>query len=149
MKDYSKWHIIKSQIESFEREIFFRDREIWWCSLGANVGFEQDGKNEKYERPVLVFRKFNKDIFWGLPLTSKEKDSIFYHKLILNIENKNEETEEKISWVILSQLRLLSGKRLIRRIARINKNTFKEIEEGVIKLINMNENGPLTGSSGA
>jgi len=149
MKDYSKWHDIKSQIEISDRETRFRDREIWWCSLGANVGFEQDGKNEKYERPVLVFRKFNKDVFWGIPLTSKEKDSKFYYKLILNIKNNNEKTEEKISWAILSQLRLLSGKRLIRRIARVNKNTFKEVEMGIIRLINMNENGPLAGSSGA
>lgn len=149
MKDYLRWHTIKSDIENSGKQILFRDREIWWCSLGENVGFEQDGKNEKYERPVLVFRKFNKGMFWGLPLTSKEKNDSFHYKLILHIKNENNEIEEKISMVILSQLRLLSGKRLIRRIARINENNFKEIENRVISLIKTNENGPLSGSSSA
>ncbi|MCX6751195.1 MAG: type II toxin-antitoxin system PemK/MazF family toxin [Candidatus Nomurabacteria bacterium] len=149
MKDYFKWHAIKSDIENSGKEILFRDREIWWCSLGENVGFEQDGKNEKYERPVLVFRKFNKGMFWGLPLTSKEKNDSFHYKLTLHIKNENDEIEEKISMVILSQLRLLSGKRLIRRVARINENNFKEIENKVISLIKTNENGPLSGSSSA
>ncbi len=149
MKDYLKWHGIKSDIENSGKEILFRDREIWWCSLGENVGFEQDGKNEKYERPVLVFRKFNKGMFWGLPLTSKEKNDSFHHKLVLRMKNENNEIEEKISMVILSQLRLLSGKRLIRRVARINENNFKEIENKVINLIKTNENGPLSGPSSA
>ncbi len=30
-----------------------------WCSIGINVGDEEDGKNELYERPVLVIKKFN------------------------------------------------------------------------------------------
>lgn len=149
MKNYLKWHAIKSDIENSGKEILFRDREIWWCSLGENVGFEQDGKNEKYERPVLVFRKFNKGMFWGLPLTSKEKNDSFHYKLALHIKNENNEIEERISIVILSQLRLLSGKRLIRRVARINENNFKEIEGKVINLIKTNENGPLSGSSSA
>jgi hypothetical protein len=51
--------------------------------------------------------------------------------------------------VILSQLRLLSGKRLIRRVVRINENNFKEIESKVISLIKTNENGPPSGSSSA
>ena len=34
-------------------EIFFYEREVWWCRLGANVGFEQDGKGEHFQRPIL------------------------------------------------------------------------------------------------
>lgn len=88
-------------------------------------------------------------MFWGLPLTSKEKKDSFHHKLTLHIKNANNEIEGKVSMVILSQLRLLSAKRLIRRIARVNENNFQEIESKVISLIKINENGPLSGSSGA
>ena len=88
-------------------------------------------------------------MFWALPLTSKEEKDRFHFKLKLNIPNENEVFEEKISYVILSQLRLLSSKRMIRRIAHINDNVFKEIENKVISLIKTNENGPLSGSSGA
>ncbi|OGH65235.1 MAG: hypothetical protein A2821_03650 [Candidatus Magasanikbacteria bacterium RIFCSPHIGHO2_01_FULL_41_23] len=149
MKDFSEWHNIKHKIENFQVEKLFHDREIWWCSLGSNIGFEQDGKNAKYERPILIFRKFSKGMFWGLPLTSKEKDDIFHHKIILHLIDQNEKPQEKISRVILSQLRLLSAKRLIRRVARINEKIFAEIEKQVINLILEKENGLLIESSGA
>jgi len=40
--------------------VYFREREIWWASLGANIGYEQDGKHENFERPVLVLKKFSR-----------------------------------------------------------------------------------------
>jgi len=70
-KDYGQWHYLKSKIEIDTPSPQFRELEIWWCSLGKNVGTEEDGKNNLFERPVLIFRKFNKEIFWGLPLTSR------------------------------------------------------------------------------
>ncbi|MFA7169790.1 MAG: hypothetical protein WC178_02965 [Candidatus Paceibacterota bacterium] len=59
MKDYKNWHNLKLKIENngTKKKKKFREREIWWCSLGENIGFEQDGKNEKFERPILVLRK--------------------------------------------------------------------------------------------
>ena len=134
-KDYQNWHKLKTNIENLEKEILFREQEVWWCSLGENIGFEEDGKNEKYERPVLVFRKFHKGMFFGFPLTSKEKDNKFHFKLVLNIPNEDGILQEKVSYVILSQLRLFSSKRMIRRIVHINDNLFKEIKEKFIKLI--------------
>ena len=73
-KDFQKWHTKKTEIErSNDIRIFFHEREVWWCTIGSNVGFEQDGKGEKFARPVLIFKKFNKEIFWALPLSTKIK----------------------------------------------------------------------------
>ena len=48
-KDFDKWNIIKKQVNTKEviRDLFFYEREVWWCSLGLNVGYEQDGKNDE------------------------------------------------------------------------------------------------------
>src|SRR6266566_1019469 len=45
-KDFAKWHTRKSEIDQREPRVFFHEREIWFCHLGANVGFEQDGKGD-------------------------------------------------------------------------------------------------------
>ena len=135
MKDYTNWHKLKTNIENNGQEKKFHEREIWWCSLGENLGFEEDGKNEKFERPVLVLRKFNSGMFFGLPLTSKKKKDIFHSSFILEILNDKNELEEKESFAILSQLRLFSSKRMIRRIVIINENTFTKIENDFIKLL--------------
>lgn len=65
MRNYTLWHSLKEKIELKNiEEIRFREQEIWWCSLGENIGCEEDGKNELFERPVLILRKFNHEMFW-------------------------------------------------------------------------------------
>lgn len=151
MKDYTNWHKLKTEIENNNKEQKFVDREIWWCSLGENIGFEEDGKHDNFERPVLVLRKFNKNIFLGLPLTSQNHDDIFHSNFKIRIINNelNEMVEEKESFAILSQARLLSSKRMIRRVVKINDKTFLKIKRDFTNLINLKQNGPLSGSSGA
>jgi len=58
-KDFDCWNEIKKGIDGREKIIFCNKREIWWCSLGLNVGVEEDGKNQLFKRPVLVVKVFN------------------------------------------------------------------------------------------
>ncbi len=53
-KDFQKWHGLKKELHEQAGVALFQEREIWWCSLGANIGFEQDGGGEHFEQPVLV-----------------------------------------------------------------------------------------------
>ena len=41
-KDFDKWNEKKKTIDQKEisDQTFFNEREIWWGSLGLNVGFE-------------------------------------------------------------------------------------------------------------
>lgn len=43
-KDFKGWHSKKEKIENQNETISFRERDIWWCHLGLNLGHEQDGK---------------------------------------------------------------------------------------------------------
>jgi len=121
-KDFKKWHPIKELLEKKEKVVYFHEREIWWCSLGVNVGFEEDGKNEYFERPALVLKKFNDYLLWILPLTSTEKTGKYYFQI--NYDGRK-------SSVILSQLKAVSNKRLLRKMRMISKNDFNEIKRRV------------------
>jgi mRNA interferase MazF len=121
-----EWTKLKVRIHLSERIIYFREREIWWASLGVNIGYEQNGKNKNFERPILVLKKFNQDIMLILPLTSKFEDSRFYYPI---------EYKQKRYSVILSQLRLISGKRLIRKIRKISEAEYLDIRKAVINLL--------------
>jgi mRNA interferase MazF len=122
-KDFDGWSREKKRVHERKDGKFFHEREIWWCSLGVNVGYEEDGKNEQYERPILVVKKFNRDVLWALPLTRTTKDNQYYYRLL--------QGDEQDSAVILSQLRLLSSKRLNRRLRKISLAQFKEIVEAI------------------
>ncbi|MYE38514.1 MAG: type II toxin-antitoxin system PemK/MazF family toxin [Candidatus Spechtbacteria bacterium SB0662_bin_43] len=71
--DFSVWHRQKKTLQS-RRSVIFKEREIWWCSVGINVGYEVDGKGQDFARPVLVLKKVSNENFIGLPITSVKKD---------------------------------------------------------------------------
>lgn len=125
VKDFSKWHKVKSVIESDKQPSPFREREIWWCSIGLNIGVEADGKHDTFERPILIIRKFNKDMLWGIPLTTRSKDTKYHLKFTFH---------ERESTAILSQLKILSGKRLVRKIGKLGRKKFDQIRKQTVEL---------------
>ncbi|NCT55019.1 type II toxin-antitoxin system PemK/MazF family toxin [Candidatus Falkowbacteria bacterium] len=118
------WSKIKIKINNLNNyPKFFKEREIWWASLGSNIGDEEDGKNRNFERPILILKIFNKELIIGIPLTSRVGNNAFYY----NLKKPNRGA------LIFSQLRALSSKRLIRRMAKISKAEALVILELLIK----------------
>lgn len=65
LRNFWSWLSLKIHLHSSqEQPVYFREREIWWCSVGINIGDEEDGKNNLFERPVLILKKFNERIVW-------------------------------------------------------------------------------------
>ena len=116
-KDFDQWNTQKKKVDErkVRRDLFFYEREVWWCTLGVNIGVETDGKNENYERPVLIVKKFNDAMIWIVPLTSREKLGPHYLKVT---------HDPGMSWVCLSQIRTVSTKRLLRKIGMISEQEF-------------------------
>jgi mRNA interferase MazF len=77
LKEFDNWNEQKKCLHKIEQLPMFSEREVWWCSLGVNVGDEQDGKGENFTRPVLVLKKFNRNLFVGVPMSTKIKELIF------------------------------------------------------------------------
>ena len=127
MKDFNQWNKEKKNLEKVGHDtLTFHEREIWWCSIGINLGDEQDGKNELFERPVLILKKFNNKVCWVLPMSTKQKDGIYYHTLEYN---------GKVFSVILSQLRLISVKRLHRFVRKISPYQFELIRDKLVSFL--------------
>jgi mRNA interferase MazF len=126
-KDFQKWHNKKSEVDTIEERPFFHVREIWFCHLGANVGFEQDGNGDDFLRPIIVFRKFNNEILWGIPLTKKGKDTKYYFTFSFSERGENR--------AILSQIRLIDARRLSYHIGEISEEDFRALIEKLKALL--------------
>ena len=100
-KEFQKWNERKIILHEASRRPFFAEGDVWYCMLGENIGDEENGKGNIFLRPVVVLKKFNSRVFWGVPLTRTTKHGLFYFP----IENIG-------SVAILSQIRLLDAKRL-------------------------------------
>ena len=125
-KDFDSWNKRKKEINE-EQPNFYHARDIRWCSLGVNIGFEQDGTSEKYRRPVLIIKGFSRRVCLVVPLTTSIKKNP-YHVSVGMIEGKK-------AFVILSQIRLIDTKRLHDRLAILNKEKFEEIRKAIRALI--------------
>lgn len=124
MKDFDSWNNFKKNLELLKTNKYAHQREIWWCSIGINIGVEIDGKNEKFERPVIILKIYNKDAMIILPLTTKEKNAKFNYRI---------KTKEKIIWAKITQMKMISSKRLIRKIGFLDKDQFNNLREVWIK----------------
>ncbi len=78
LKDYEVWHTKKASLNATRNEVYFYEREVWWVAIGHNIGDEEDGKGHNFARPVLIVRKFNKSLFYGVPLSTALKRGKYY-----------------------------------------------------------------------
>lgn len=125
-KDFDNWNILKKKLDNNKSITSFEQREIWWCHTGLNIGDEECGKGEKSLRPVLIIRKFNKNIFLAIPLTTKIKDNFFYKKITF---------KDQTRCLMISQIRILDQKRLMDKMGKIGKKQFDEVKELLKKII--------------
>jgi mRNA interferase MazF len=129
---FDEWSILKKCISVKSSLGKYHEREIWWCSLGKNIGNEQDGKNNNFERPVLVLKKWNKDFFIGIPMTTKNKvkskDEKFYYKYFSDEENQG-------SYFMLTQVRVFISKRLVRKLNFVREFVFVDLKKHLSKIL--------------
>ncbi|MFA5838590.1 MAG: type II toxin-antitoxin system PemK/MazF family toxin [Candidatus Paceibacterota bacterium] len=126
-KDFDSWNNQKKSIHSDGENKFYHSREMWWCSLGVNVGFEQDGTGEENQRPVLILKGFNKNVCLIVPLTTSHKKNIY--NISVGVVDK------KKAFAIISQIRLIDTKRLANKIGMLDKTQFETIKKAVKDLI--------------
>ena len=125
IKDFENWNNKKKSIESNTYMPYFDIGEIWWCSLGINIGAEVDGKGVDYLRPVIILAKYNQFGCYIIPLSSARlanKDNIY-----VGIVQAKQATAN------LSQTRSISSKRLIEKIQKIEINQLLSIQKAVIE----------------
>jgi len=126
MKDFDTWNTIKKDVDAGKGKLY-KQRDIWWCSLGVNVGFEQDGTGKSYERPVVVLRGFSKAVCLVVPLTTSTKENK-YHLALGEIDGKS-------AAAITSQVRLVDTRRFIDKVGMLEKEKFQELKNAVRDLL--------------
>lgn len=86
------------------------------CRKDAKVTLYE--KNSVYKRPVFLLKKFNHDVFWGIPITSKLKNGLYYYLV---------EHEGCKKSLFLSQLRLFSSKCFLRKIYTLSHEEYEQV----------------------
>ncbi|KKW11243.1 MAG: Toxin-antitoxin protein [Parcubacteria group bacterium GW2011_GWA2_49_9] len=126
-KDFDSWNEQKKKIHDIHENKLYHQRQIWWCSLGLNIGFEQDGTGGEYERPVLILKGLSRNTCLIIPLTSSPEK----HKMRIPVGM----IEERQASALLSQIKVIDTKRLINKIGFLEKTAFESIRKAAKDLL--------------
>ena len=125
-KDFKNWMGLKERIHYAKSVRTIREGELWWSSIGENVGSEICGKGTAFLRPVLIFKKLDKYSFLAIPLTSKEHHGSWYVPFEFNGRQQN---------AIVAQIEYMSVFRLQRKMGQLPDSDYQNIRNGFIALI--------------
>jgi len=132
MIEFDKWNEVKKATHKIERKLTIKPREIYWLKIGQNIGHEEFGKGKDFLRPVIVVRQLTKELFIGIPTTTSTKENNNYFHNI-QYTNKKDETINSVAMIL--QFRVFSKKRLLNKIAMLDKKYFSEIIEKLKEII--------------
>ena len=122
-KEFDRWNERKKKIHNAGAGRFYHKREIWWCSLGANIGYEQDGGGPLFQRPVLIVKGLSAHTCIVIPLTTSKSR----HPMRISLGNIDGEE----SAVVISQLRVVDTRRFTERLGILEKVLFRDIQKAV------------------
>ena len=92
-----------------------------YVRLGVNVGYEIDGKQKQFARPVIVLKKYNQYSFLALPLSTGTRVNR-WRVAIGDVAGKE-------AVAVLSQLRNLDSLRLYQKIGHVDADLLARIKK--------------------
>jgi len=129
MKKFDEWNQLKKRLDSKTKKVIVpKEREVYWVSIGENIGNEQNGKGEVFSRPVIIIKRFSRNMFFGIPLSTKIKEGSFFYNFTFL---------EKPSNALIVQGRLFDTKRLENRLGMISKDDFEKIKNNLKGLLDV------------
>lgn len=99
--------------------------EVWWVSLGENVGSEINGKSDLFSRPVIIYRKLAHGFYFVIPTTSQLKSGSWFVGFL---------QRGKAMTACLHQARAIDYRRLSSKLGTLDDGDFQKVKEGFKKL---------------
>jgi len=117
------WSNLKKKLHKKQEIIKFSNKNIYFMSIGQNVGSESYGKNSLFLRPVLVYKKLSKTMFVGIPLTSSCKQGSYYFSFSYK--------RDKTSTAMLNQMRVFDIRRSEYLSGYMNVKDFAKLKQKI------------------
>jgi len=129
---YDEWNRLKKKLSKKKEKIKFTQGNIYFMSVGHNIGGEAYGHDKLFLRPVLVYKKLSSDTFIGIPLTSKQKEGNYFFTFRY--------TKKTLSTALLNQMKVFDIKRTAYYDGYINVKDFTKLRDQVKEFVNITPN---------
>lgn len=125
-KDFAGWAKVAEVLEGRERLESYKRGVIFWANLGVNVGSSEDGKGERFTRPVLLLAMMNMTQALIVPITSQKKEGANYREIVV---------AGKIEYLLFDQLRTIDVKCLEQVIDEVDSVTLKKLRGDLLRIL--------------
>jgi len=126
MKQFDSWIQKKISIDcSTHRPPYVSEGDIWWASVGENVGSEVNGKSELFSRPVIVYRKLAHGFYFVIPTSTKDKKGSWYVPY---------QQRDVANVACLHQSRAIDHRRILSKLGTLDDADFLRIKKGFMDL---------------
>lgn len=126
MKKFLEWIGLKEKLHTAaHKPPLVSEREIWWASIGENIGSEIDGKSKLFSRPVIILKKLAHGFYLVIPTTTQQRKGTWY------VDFRH---QGKDMVACLHHIRTIDYRRLWSRLGQIDSDDFMRIQEGFWKL---------------
>lgn len=125
-KHFIEWIVIKEKLHSDEYQPpHVREGEIWWVSLGENVGAEINGKSQLFSRPAIIFKKLSRDFYFVIPTTTQLRIGTWYVSF---------KQTGQLRTACLHQARSLDYRRFYSKLGQMDEADFARLKMNFQKL---------------
>lgn len=122
VKRFLEWIGLKEKIHRSKQKVpYVSEGQIWWASLGENIGAEINGKSKDFTRPIIIFKKLTHSFYLGIPVSTQVKTGTWY-VLFKQFGRK--------MVACLQQIRVIDYRRLHRKLGELDGKDFENIREG-------------------
>lgn len=126
LKQFKKWFGLKESLHKKDHKPpLVSERDIWWVSIGENVGSEINGKSDLFSRPVIIFRKLAHGFYFVIPTTTQEKEGSWFVPFVHG---------GKSVVACLHQARAIDYRRLSSKLGQIDTDDYMRVQEGFREL---------------
>ncbi len=126
IKQFAGWIILKERLHNQRHKPpLVSERDIWWASIGENVGSEVNGKSELFSRPVIIFRKLAHGFYFVIPTTTQSQEGSWFVAFTHG---------GKQMVACLHQARAIDYRRLSNKLGTMDTEDLARVQEGFVKL---------------
>ncbi len=127
-QDFDQWNDVKKRINRDARLPVFNQGDIWWASVGQNVGSESFGKSELYRRPVLVLKKLAAYMCIAVPLSTQPKTGTWFVDITIHGQKQ---------YALIYQTKAMSVYRFQNRLAQLDERDMQKVRTGIKNLFEL------------
>lgn len=122
MKNFRDWIALKERLhETDHKPPHVSEGDIWWASVGENVGSEINGKSNLFSRPVVILKKLSHGFYFVVPTTTRDRAGTWFVPF---------RQQARTMVACLHQARSLDHRRLSSKLGALDDEDFERVKAG-------------------